>query len=233
MNDSTLSESLVRNIPPAAAKQETEAERAAREYRLASKRLAAGPEGTAVIEGLERLSEFVKCYSERIAEREAIDAHERKWLMTAKGRRLTLDRLIKATWRNRALNQKQRARRLKAFHKAEEELWHWTREAKAEIATCRAEINRAKWTIRDLLVVHALAYQSAYPGQRVPSYANMRAAVWTIEARSLLPKTPISKLVSLAKAEVARSGGAVRWAFAAEILRSLAEPAETIEPEIP
>lgn len=233
MSEPSLPESPARNIQPAAAKPWTEAARAEFIAQRALKRLADEPEGAVVTAHIAKLQNFLRQASESIADRKGLIEQERKWLREAKGRRVTLFREVNETRRNRALSEKRRAELLEPYEKAGIELEHWTNVAKANIANYRADVERVKGNIRDLVVCWLLSYQRQWPGQRSPSYTSLRTVLGAEGVPFCLPKRSLDKLVSVAKTDVARSRGDKRWPFAAEMLRWLAEPDRTIGPEIP
>ena len=214
MRASRLTGPWPQNITPARAKAYSEDDYARASALLAQLRLVDGPLGIVAVETLEQLVGSILKASTHLSVWEGADVEARKWLMLSKGRHLTLARVRKRIWRNNAPSRAQRARLLAAEKKGDAWLKYWDGEARANRADARAQIGkRAKQHIRDLLVCFALAYKSAFTVGRVSPYSHVRAALWTKDARMWLPKTPIHKLVRLAKTEIARHGGNAELAW--------------------
>ncbi len=232
MNDYTLPETPAQNIPPAAPKRPGGDKLGLLSQRSALRRIADGPTGSEGLAVMEDLRHRLKQLAEHISSWEAGIEDARKWLVEGKGWRVTLLRLRKQAWSARALSPQWRARALKRINKVLANLEYDASRARDHIATWRAEIRWAKQDVRDWIVLWALTYQSMFPGRRAPNYPNLKAALGVETEAAWFPRMSIKRLVSIAKADIARTGGAERWRGAALLLLSPASPDPTIEPDI-
>ncbi len=208
------------NIARAASKQLTEDGFTEGAARRALERIAAGPYGAQAVLCTKALRDYLHRAAERIAELKACINDERKFLRASKARRATLARFVTRNERDRTLSAARRAELFTLIQAAREELRHWTELARANIDDERVELQRIRPTRRDLLGAFLVAEALRYPGQRVPSYKDVRLAIEGVAASRLLPKTSLCKLASLAKAEAARPASAVLWPQTAKTIQN-------------
>src|SRR5207245_13580 len=105
-------------------------------------------------------------------------------------------------------------------------------ELRTSIVEREAAIKSVEHEILDLLVAVALAEVLRFPARRRQRYRDLRLALRWGDPPLSLPRTPINKLIQLAKQDVARIGGADRWPHTSRMLRTLTEGSATIEPKI-